>query len=339
MADGDAWGGKGLTISFWHLRGYLTAHLNALKRQAVPTREQRRTRRVGATGSTIARQQPGPASDCERPRRTELAGQIRWAPNVMAGTSVEDHRVAGRVDHLRGVPAYTRFLSCEPLIGPVGAIDLDGIGWVIVGGESGPKARPMDPAWARELRDQCQAARVPFFFKQGGRHDAAGAAVGKKRAGRNLDGRTWDEHPAVPGYPDPHAVGVAEPQLMSDAEWDRVAGVLPGRPGTQGGRGVDNRAFVEAVRRRAWSGRPWRDLPERYRNWNTAAVRAKRWREGGHWGRVSERLDDPVLSAFVRAGPPRRRQRPDERRPGRRRTEDEHGRMEPGWTNGPRDGG
>jgi len=114
-------------------------------------------------------------------------------PNVWLGTSVEDQRWASvRLAKLAQSPAVVRFASCEPLLGPV---DLrpwlaDGLEWVITGGESGPGHRPVDPAWVRDLRDQCQAAGVPFFFKQwGGRTHSAG--------GRELDGRTWDEFPAV----------------------------------------------------------------------------------------------------------------------------------------------
>lgn len=107
--------------------------------------------------------------------------------HIWIGTSVEDQRVAYRVAQLVAVSAEVRFLSCEPLLGPV-MLDLDGIHWVIVGGESGPVRRPMDLDWARSIRDQCLAAGVPFFFKQvGGRTPKAG--------GRMLDGRTWDEYP------------------------------------------------------------------------------------------------------------------------------------------------
>ena len=115
--------------------------------------------------------------------------------HVWIGTSVEDQSVAYRVRHLLAVPAAVRFLSCEPLIGPLdlsgfmnGAAGRDRLHWVIVGGESGIGARPMDAGWARALRDQCRGARVPFFFKQwGGRTPKAG--------GRELDGTTWDEYP------------------------------------------------------------------------------------------------------------------------------------------------
>ncbi|MBI4362442.1 MAG: phage Gp37/Gp68 family protein [Euryarchaeota archaeon] len=111
-----------------------------------------------------------------------------WPPQVWAGTSVENADYKWRIDMLRGVPASTRFLSIEPLIGPMGNLDLEGIHWVIVGGESGPQARPMEAEWAREVRDQCHEAGVAFFFKQWG-------GTRKKLTGRILDGRTWDEYP------------------------------------------------------------------------------------------------------------------------------------------------
>lgn len=114
---------------------------------------------------------------------------VDWPPNVWMGVSVENSDYLYRIHLLRQTHAVIKFLSCEPLLGPLPNLPLEGIHWVIVGGESGPKARPMDPAWAREIRDQCQAARVPFFFKQWG-------GTRKKRTGRLLDGRTWDEVPA-----------------------------------------------------------------------------------------------------------------------------------------------
>lgn len=123
-------------------------------------------------------------------RLLELAPRLAWRPNVWMGVSVEDARVVRRIDHLRGVPARIRFLSLEPLIGPLPGLNLAGLHWVIVGGESGPGARPMRAAWVRDVRRQCRAARVAFFFKQWG-------GVAKKRAGRELDGRTWDEYPIV----------------------------------------------------------------------------------------------------------------------------------------------
>lgn len=111
-------------------------------------------------------------------------------PNhIWIGTSVEDQNVVYRVRHLRALPAAVRFLSCEPLLGPL-QLELDGIHWVIVGGESGIDYRPLDLDWARSLREQCERAHVPFFFKQvGGRTP--------KARGRLLDGRTWDEMPHV----------------------------------------------------------------------------------------------------------------------------------------------
>jgi protein gp37 len=109
--------------------------------------------------------------------------------HIWIGTSVENQEVSYRIDHLREVPAAVRFLSCEPLLGPM-ELDLTGIHWVIVGGESGPTRRPMQSEWALSIRDQCLAANVPFFFKQwGGRTPKAG--------GRELDGELWDEMPRV----------------------------------------------------------------------------------------------------------------------------------------------
>ncbi len=108
-------------------------------------------------------------------------------PNVWLGTSVEDGRVVGRVDHLRRVPAVVRFLSCEPLIGPLD-LDLDGVHWVIVGGESGSGHRPIEARWVRDIRAQAEEAGTAFFFKQWG-------GARPKTGGRKLDGRTWDEMP------------------------------------------------------------------------------------------------------------------------------------------------
>lgn len=190
----------------------------------------------------------------------ERAGLDRWftswpLPNVWLGTSIESDRYVWRADRLRDTTAAVRFLSLEPLLGPLPSLDLTGIDWVIVGGESGPGARPMHPAWVHDIRDRCTAAGIPFFFKQwgdwtqapkgsathllkehgvpmagGGRHEpslipiASGTTdypygrssgrdqdlvdrghagwvrvrrVGKKAAGRELDGRTWDEMPQV----------------------------------------------------------------------------------------------------------------------------------------------
>lgn len=126
----------------------------------------------------------------KRSRRVRLlADQLDWPANLWLGVSVENADTTGRIDDLRHVPAAVRFLSCEPLLGPLDDLDLTGIGWVIAGGESGPRHRPVDPAWVTGIRDACQAGGVPFFFKQwGGRTPKAG--------GRLLDGATWDDMPA-----------------------------------------------------------------------------------------------------------------------------------------------
>lgn len=156
-------------------------------------------------------------------------------PNVWLGTSIENDRYTFRADHLRATPAAVRFLSLEPLLGPLPSLDLTGIDWVIVGGESGPGARPMDPEWVLDIRDRCRYGshldlcpecngdksievepggyaacgscyddeagestgrrRIPFFFKHWGEHDEKGARVGKHRAGRRLDRRIYDEFP------------------------------------------------------------------------------------------------------------------------------------------------
>lgn len=126
----------------------------------------------------------------KRPERTlELSDQLPWPTNVWMGTSVESRAYYRRIRDLRRVPARTRFLSCEPLLGPLPRLPLDGIHWVIVGGESGPGSRAMDGMWVLQIKRQCEAHRVPFFFKQwGGTH--------KKLTGRELNGRTWDAMPA-----------------------------------------------------------------------------------------------------------------------------------------------
>lgn len=123
-------------------------------------------------------------------RLAEEAHKIDWPSNVWMGVSVEDARVLHRVDDLRKVPAAIRFLSCEPLIGPLDKLNLDGIHWVIVGGESGHGSRPMEAAWARSIRAQCDAAKVAFFFKQWG-------GVQKHRTGRELDNQTWSAYPRI----------------------------------------------------------------------------------------------------------------------------------------------
>jgi protein gp37 len=121
-------------------------------------------------------------------RLASMAHTLPWSPNVWQGVSVESTRYVWRIAHLQEVPAAVRFLSIEPLLGPIPQVPLDGIHWVIVGGESGGGRRPVDPDWVRSIRDQCITAGVPFFFKQwSGRTP--------KSAGRILDGRTWDELP------------------------------------------------------------------------------------------------------------------------------------------------
>ncbi|RJS59183.1 phage Gp37/Gp68 family protein [Bacillus sp. PK3_68] len=124
----------------------------------------------------------------KRPERAaELASYLTFTPNIWLGTSVENQRVIERIDYLKQIPAHIRFLSCEPLLGPL-YLELEGIHWVIVGGESGPGARPMEADWALSIRDQCQEQNVAFFFKQWG-------GVQKHRHGRVLDGQTYDEYP------------------------------------------------------------------------------------------------------------------------------------------------
>jgi protein gp37 len=121
-------------------------------------------------------------------RLLALTETIEWPRNVWMGVSVENSRYKSRIDHLRKSGAAVKFLSLEPLIGALGPLNLAGIDWVIVGGESGPGARPMESSWVMDIRQQCASAAVPFFFKQWG-------GVQKKRAGRRLEGRTYDEMP------------------------------------------------------------------------------------------------------------------------------------------------
>lgn len=159
-------------------------------------------------------------------RLAELSARLDWPPNVWMGVTVETDRYAFRARHLKEVPAAVRFISAEPLLGALPSLELEGIRWLIAGGESGPHARPMHPAWVRDLRDRCRAAEVAFFFKQwgawrprrgaeawvdldgsfGGRDELRSAArlapatveqIGKARAGRRLDRRTWDQLPSA----------------------------------------------------------------------------------------------------------------------------------------------
>ncbi len=137
-------------------------------------------------------------------RLIDIAPRLNWTPNIWQGVSVESGAHVWRIDALRRVPAKVRFLSLEPLLGPLPALDLQGIHWVIVGGESGRGARPMDPDWAAEIRDQCRRARVPFFFKQYGTLKAnpdqgdptAKENGGESKGGRTLRGRVWHQFPA-----------------------------------------------------------------------------------------------------------------------------------------------
>jgi len=121
-------------------------------------------------------------------RLAAIDPEIAWPSNVWMGVSVENARCVHRIRHLAGTGARVKFLSIEPLLGPMPGLRLENIDWVIVGGESGPRARPMNPEWVADIRDVCEASNVPFFFKQWG-------GVFKKSTGRELDGRTWDEMP------------------------------------------------------------------------------------------------------------------------------------------------
>lgn len=121
-------------------------------------------------------------------RLERLAEELTWAPNIWMGVSVENQDYTFRIDHLRRTSAQIKFLSLEPLLGPLSNLNLKGIDWVIVGGESGPGARPMEPDWVRDIRNQCHKAKVAFFFKQWG-------GVHKSKTGRELDDQTWDDLP------------------------------------------------------------------------------------------------------------------------------------------------
>ena len=127
----------------------------------------------------------------KRPTRVlELDSTLHWTQNIWLGTSIESMRWIDRLDFLKETSAHVKFLSLEPLLGPLPSLQLDGIDWVIVGGESGPGARAMRGSWVRQIRDLCVKSDVPFFFKQWG-------GVFKKRTGRLLDDRTWDQMPAI----------------------------------------------------------------------------------------------------------------------------------------------
>lgn len=123
-------------------------------------------------------------------RLASIAPDLQWPKNLWMGVTVENGDYVHRIDDLAQVPAAVRFISCEPLLGPLSHLPLDSIDWVIVGGESGPGARPMTSGWVRDIRDQCLSKGVPFFFKQWG-------GVNKKKAGRTLDRKVWQQFPVV----------------------------------------------------------------------------------------------------------------------------------------------
>jgi protein gp37 len=123
-------------------------------------------------------------------RLAELSGKLCWSPNIWMGVTVENQECTHRIDSLRKTGAQVKFLSLEPLLSALPKLNLKKIDWVIVGGESGPGARPMRSEWVTDIRDQCVQAKVPFFFKQWG-------GVNKKKAGRELEGKTWDQMPEI----------------------------------------------------------------------------------------------------------------------------------------------
>jgi protein gp37 len=123
-------------------------------------------------------------------RLAEVANELVWTDNIWMGVSVENQKVADRIDFLRITPAHVKFLSLEPLIGPLPNLNLSGIDWVIVGGESGRKPRPIKSDWVLEIKNQCEKSKVAFFFKQWG-------GTNKKKSGRLLEGKTYDEMPKL----------------------------------------------------------------------------------------------------------------------------------------------
>lgn len=124
-------------------------------------------------------------------RLCEISPRLKWKDNIWMGVSVENQDYAFRIDHLRQTEANVKFLSIEPLLGPIPDLDLTGIDWVIVGGESGPKARPMNHNWVVNIQKKCSISNVPFFFKQWG-------GTQKKKAGRLLNGKIWNQMPSIP---------------------------------------------------------------------------------------------------------------------------------------------
>jgi len=127
-------------------------------------------------------------------RLARLRAKLPWPSNVWMGVTVENEKYRYRIDNLRKTESVIKFVSLEPLLGPIHCLDLHGIDWVIVGGESGPGARPMKKEWVLDIQQHCERRRTAFFFKQWG-------GVNKKRTGRILDGRTYDEMPLVPQLP------------------------------------------------------------------------------------------------------------------------------------------
>ena len=121
-------------------------------------------------------------------RIKEISHNIKWTKNIWMGVSVENDEYLYRIDNLRKTQSFVKFISFEPLLGPMPSINLKDIDWVIVGGESGPKARPMEKSWVLDIKSECEKANIPFFFKQWG-------GTNKKKAGRILDGKTWDDMP------------------------------------------------------------------------------------------------------------------------------------------------
>jgi protein gp37 len=162
------------------------------------------------------------------------ATELTWSPNIWMGTSVEDRRVLHRIKDLVKIPASTRFLSVEPLLGPLPRLPLQGIDWVIVGGESGPGSRHLDPDWVRVIRDRCITRGVPFFFKQWG-------GTNKKAAGRLLDGREWNEMPerSQHGRHTPHGLdrrAAHSRQTRNSEDLFRGLGSHPGAVAVDSGR-------------------------------------------------------------------------------------------------------
>jgi protein gp37 len=149
-------------------------------------------------------------------RLAEMSSQLPWPPNVWAGVTAERADCQWRIADLRQTPAAIKFLSLEPLLGPIEPLDLEGIDWVIVGGESGARARPMDGDWVRSIRNQCVSSGVAFFFKQWG-------GVHRRSGGRELDGRLWSEKPAAIDVPSPALASNGEAQLRFE-DYDGFAG-------------------------------------------------------------------------------------------------------------------